>query len=361
MRQRASRIDIGFFAMCFAALLSTSLVFAQEPSSSIYTPSDEDKFWFEASNMGDITALRQEAETNLAKGKYQQAAWQFEYLGDTARAEEAINQLKAVFKLPNPTEDRVGSGISRKVKLSFVDTNGNLVMSLFKPLAADIGCKTCVQNRAVAAYKINKALGFHSAPFIDYHTLTPQTRLGCAALGGLVKKFSRHCDSYEGTLVYWVGGDELKNFSDKSDEMRFFDAIIGNSDRHLGNTKIDEKGRQLFIDHNRTFWFTKDQYQSPGSYNTCWEEEIDLIKSQDSIASLITAYRNLTGSELRKLIGQDIPETDTQEFLNTQGKILHRLAHNAANSDKLPFEVCSEEKDYEATGNGTTSTTTRTN
>jgi hypothetical protein len=168
-----------------------------------------------------------------------------------------------------------GHGLAETYRLTFAHGS----QALFKVDGSDPECAVCSANREVAAYRIDALLGFD---------LTPMTILRSVQLpdGRVV----------DGSAMYLMRLPSLPGKTGKkTDRLRFFDAVVGNSDRHPENWLILANGRQVAIDHDRTF-----QYQPAANAWTCWEEEIDRLgdigkiwgrKAKDGLGLAATVQR----------------------------------------------------------------------
>ena len=106
----------------------------------------------------------------------------------------------------------------------------------------------------------------------------------------------------------------------RTDKMRFFDAIIGNVDRHTNNWLIRDNGDIVCIDHDRTFMF-----DHTGWAHSPWENEVASIKHPKKLGTVYERYKTLPDSAFRNAIRDYIGYNRLDLFLKTRREIIARL------------------------------------
>lgn len=281
-------------------------------------------------NTLDLNNYASKAEEKLSFGQYQEAAWLYDLMGIQDRSVEIIQLLKKIFDSQHIYEEKWAKGVAKSVILTFSDTHQNLVKGIFKPMNADPYCERCNQGRAIAAYELDRAFGFYLTPLTMKYEFQPETKVICDYLELEWREDNKRCAQTRGSIQYFLSNvqtaanliDDGGTFN-KSEKFHLFDTIIGNSDRHLNNILLNENFREIAIDHNRTFMFTKENYEI--EHNSCWEAEIDKIYFPDNLAPYIEKYINITNNDIIAIISPYLDENDQKSFINARQKIANRL------------------------------------
>ena len=253
----------------------------------------------------------------LASARLQEAAWAARESGDTMAADAILARLETILRSP-PVDARPLGIDSQGVSYTWRLDHGNGVHSIFKVGGSDIFCPTCGADQEVAAYRVDRALG------VD---LTPMTVRATVVADG---------DTMSGSTMYWVHDATVAGTVDakKPDLLRFFDAAIGNSDRHNGNWFLLH-GRPIAIDHNRAF-----RYQPPGTPKTCWETEVDSIARPGRLGDAYARYRSLPDDSLAAVFDGLEPELRTR-FLAMRPAVIARIEARADRPKRsLPHQDC---------------------
>lgn len=239
----------------------------------------------------------------VAAGRLQEAAWDARASGDTARAEAILTRLERIL-LSSPRSARPLGIDSQGVSYTFFLDHGQGVASIFKVDGSDIFCRECGAEREVASYRVDRLLGLELTP------MTVRSRI--------VDAFG---DTLEGSAMYFVrGAREPRDVGGtKPDLLRFFDAVIGNSDRHAGNWLILPSGRAVAIDHNRAF-----HYRPPAAPKTCWETEVDSIRTPTALGAGFRRYRDLPDDSLAAAVAGLDPEL-VERFLAMRSRVVDRI------------------------------------
>lgn len=257
----------------------------------------------------------------LAAGRLQEAAWLARDSGDTARAELILGRLEHILRFAPRSAGPLGidsQGVSYTLHLD----HGGGVESIFKVDGSDIFCRSCGADREVASYAIDRLLG------LDLTPLTVQTRI-VDATG----------DTLSGSAMYFIHEaiTPLEAAAVKPDRLRFFDAIIGNSDRHQGNWLILPGGRVVAIDHNRAFEYSR----APGP-KTCWETEVDSLVDPGGLGRPFERYANLPDDSLAAAVMGLHPEL-AERFIDMRSRVVERIRQRADDPDRpLAHTDCPE-------------------
>ncbi len=238
-----------------------------------------------------------------AEGRLQEAAWAARAAGDTVRGETLLARLELILLSAPRTAHPLGMD-SQGVSFTFKLDHGQGVGSIFKVDGSDIFCRQCGADREVASYGIDRLLG------LDLTPMTVRSRV-VDATG----------DTLEGSIMYFVrdAGEPREMGITKPDLLRFFDAVIGNSDRHAGNWLILPDGRVAAIDHNRAF-----QYRPPSPPKTCWETEVDSIRRPGELGLPFQRYRELPDDSLVAAVAGLDPEL-MERFVAMRPRVVERI------------------------------------
>lgn len=238
-----------------------------------------------------------------AEGRLQEAAWAARAAGDTVRGETLLARLELILLSAPRSAHPLGmdsQGVSFTFKLDHVQGVG----SIFKVDGSDIFCRQCGADREVASYGIDRLLG------LDLTPMTVSTRIVDAP-----------GDTLEGSAMYYVrdAGQPRELGVTKPDLLRFFDAAIGNSDRHASNWLILPDGHVVAIDHNRAF-----QYRPPSPPKTCWETEVDSILRPAELGPPFQRYRDLPDDSLAAAVAGLDPDL-VERFLAMRPRVVERI------------------------------------
>lgn len=171
------------------------------------------------------------------------------------------------------------------------------VLAVFKEDGSDLDCWTCTARREVAVYRLDRLLGVGLVPETRWRRL--KLRDGPAV--GSLQRF------VEGT----VPGSVSPPPSPPA-KLRWFDAVIGNSDRHLFNWIVTPDGVAA-IDHDRAFRWGEAGW-------TDWKEELAAI-DPDEVAPLWKALEAASDKDLRKAL-RGVSKDDRDRFLEMRIEIL---------------------------------------
>ncbi|MCZ6634231.1 MAG: hypothetical protein O7G87_12565 [bacterium] len=242
---------------------------------------------------------RVRAEAHLKAGRYQEAAWAFFRAEDTVRAEAVLDRLEGILESsPVLVEAWVGMGISENYIATFSDS----VRGFFKVAASDPEGPV---EREVAVYRLDRLLGFGMTPMTLMRTLRlPDGR------------------TVKGSLNYFVVGAKtadalgLKTV-DQPDGLIFLDAVIGNSDRHVGNWMIDgDTGDVIAIDHNRTFYH---------ELGWTWWKRVQTVGDPSSIRVIYHRLKTLPETAFKEALDGWIDPAQYQAFWNARKVMISYL------------------------------------
>lgn len=254
----------------------------------------------------------------VTAGRLQEAAWDARAGGDTVRADAILARLERILLSPPRRASPLGID-SQGVSYTFHLDHGQGVGSIFKVDGSDIFCRECGADREVAAYRVDRLLGFELTPMtVPTRIVTPR-------------------DTLMGSAMYFMHGavTPAQAESRKHDALRLFDAIVGNSDRHEANWLVLAGGRIVAIDHNRAF-----EYQPPATPKTCWETEVDAIEAPGKLGDPLARYRSLDDAEVAEAFDGVDPAL-AERFLAMRPRILARIDARATDPDgTLPLADC---------------------
>lgn len=254
----------------------------------------------------------------LDHGRLQEAAWALRAAGDTARADTVLARLRSILTAW-PRAAAPLSMDSQGVSYTWQLSHGQGVASIFKVDGSDIFCPECGADREVAAYRVDRLLGFDLTPMTVFTRITDQDG-----------------DTLSGSTQYYVAGTETARDLGfpKSDALRLFDAIIGNSDRHQGNWLV-MGDRVAAIDHNRAF-----EYQPSTRPKTCWEAQVDSITEPGALGPPWRRYRSLSDDSIRSALA-GVDSALVSRFITMREEVVARVEARAVDPDrKLPLDDC---------------------
>lgn len=253
----------------------------------------------------------------VERGRLQEAAWAAREAGDTARAESLLDRLRSILTA-SPRAAEPLSMDSQGVSYTFRLDHGGGVESIFKVDGSDLFCTRCGAEREVATYRVDRLLG------IDLTPMTVPARIVDAA-----------GDTLTGSAMYFVEGaaTPAEVGAEKPDLLRFFDAVIGNSDRHRSNWLVLPDGRAVAIDHNRAF-----QYRPASRPKTCWETEVDSIARPAELGPPLRRYRSLPADSLAAAVSVLDPDLAAR-FVAMRRRVLARLEARIESPDQVPPRV----------------------
>lgn len=248
-------------------------------------------------------ADRSEAADLLARGFHQEAAWVAREAGDTARADTILARLDSILRGRPDQVAPLGmdsQGVSYTLRLRYADG----VSAIFKVDGSDIFCPSCGANREVAAYRVDHLLGLDLTPLT-----VPQTVV-------------QNGDTVQGSAMYFIRNavSPVETERPKPDRLRFFDAVIGNTDRHQGNWLLSSAGRPVAIDHNRAF-----EYRSTTRPKTCWETEIDSIAAPEDLGAPYERYRTLPADSLAAAVEDVLAPDLVERFVVMRDRVVARI------------------------------------
>jgi hypothetical protein len=272
-----------------------------------------------AVSAGPVQAQEPVVDGLLAEGRLQEAAWTARQVGDTTRATAILSRLETILQTA-PQSARPLSMDSQGVSYTFRLEHGQGVRSIFKVDGSDIFCSDCGADREVATYAVDRLLG------IDLTPMTVPTRI-----------IDANGDTLSGSAMYFVDDavtpEEAR--ATKPDLLRFFDAVVGNSDRHRSNWLVLPDGRAVAIDHNRAF-----QYRPELRPKTCWETEVDSIARPADLGPPLDRYRSLPDDSLAAAIPMLDPEL-VAEFVQMRDRVVARIDARIRDPDRrLSYTDC---------------------
>lgn len=265
-----------------------------------------------AQEAGDVPRTR--VDSLVARGQLQEAAWAARGDGDTTFAQVLLARLELILLSEPRAANPLGMD-SQGVSYTFHLDHGQGVQSIFKVDGSDIFCRECGADREVASYRVDQLLG------LDLTPMTVRSRIVDAS-----------GDTLHGSAMYFVRDSERPRDvgMTKPDLLRFFDAVIGNSDRHSGNWLILQDGRVVAIDHNRAF-----QYRPSSQPKTCWETELDAIKGPGALGPALDRYSALPADSLAAAVGVLEPER-VQQFVAMRPRVLERIRERVERPGRIP-------------------------
>jgi hypothetical protein len=185
---------------------------------------------------------------------------------------------------------------------SYLLTFDHGIVGFFKVAGSDTSGP--IRNE-MAAYQVDNLLRIH---------LTPMTLARSLILPD--------GKTVEGVIKYFVESSRtaedlgLKSVM-KPDLLLFFDTVIGNADRHLGNWMIRSDTKELFaIDHNRTFRFDLDW---------TWYHRMRSISNPVSLHEPFERYRTLSPKDFRNALVPYLSNDEINQFLEKRSIIVRYL------------------------------------
>ena len=165
-------------------------------------------------------------------------------------------QLEAFLRSADLVEREViDSGVTRPTKM-LMEKDGVRANAIFRSVDLEVRNRQAEDGRRhrwwrdsfayeCAAYELAEALGLPRVPPVVKRSLGGQK----GSLQAWVEDAMREADRLERKLT----PPEPLRWARMQLEMRLFDALINNQDRHEGNSLIDEDWNLWFIDHTRSF------------------------------------------------------------------------------------------------------------
>jgi hypothetical protein len=252
-------------------------------------------------------------------GRLQEAAWLAAEQGDGARGQALLSRLDSILRTPARAAAPLSMD-SQGVSFTFRLDHGHGVGSIFKVNGSDIFCPVCGTDREVGVYALDRLLGFQLTP------LTVPARL-----------VDEHGDTLAGSAMYFVHDLTSPRELDgrKTDRLRLFDAVIGNSDRHMQNWLLLPDGRVVAIDHNRAF-----EYRPESRPKSCWETEIDSIARPADLGRPFRRLRELPDDSLAAAL-QGLDPVLIARFLIMRPRVVDRIEQRIRQPDRpLPHDDC---------------------
>lgn len=267
-----------------------------------------------------VPAASATVDSLVALGRLQEAAWAAREAGDTARSDTLLARLEALLRSEPRSVEPVGLD-SQGVSYTFHLHHAGGVESIFKVDGSDVFCRVCGTDREVASYRVDRLLGLDLTPMVVEHRIVESAG-----------------DTLYGSAMYFVhdaiDADDVA--ATKPDALRFFDAVIGNSDRHPSNWLVLPDGRPVAIDHNRAF-----EYRPVSGARTCWETEVDSIMRPGRLGRAFDRFRTLPDDSLAAAVpGLDPPLVD--RFLTMRSRVVDRIERRAGDPERpVPHDDCS--------------------
>lgn len=238
-------------------------------------------------------------QTYLANYQYQEAAWAFHAQGDTTQANTTLAQLENILKSqPDSIKPWGGKGITRPYLVYFP----NNVWGLFKQAGTDTAGNVQLE---VATYHIDRLLELDLTPITLLRTLTLPNG---THVSGSITYFIKNAKT----------ADQLHlGTPDQPDKLRFFDAIIANADRHIGNWMIrTDTGEVVAIDHNRTFYH---------HLGWPWWDRIRKLDAPKSIHPYFERFKNLPNNAFKNALQDLISSEQYKAFQNARKTMIRYL------------------------------------
>lgn len=283
-----------------AVFLSSGLVVA---GIIFYLALDQHYAWRDVSGtIGRRTKMMvaEKVDAYLSENLYQEAAWEYLKIDNKDAAAPVLDSLNHILHSAPAAIKPFGKRVN--VSETFLVTFQNGVKGVFKVENSD---SLGPVNREVAVYKLDQLLGFNLTPM----TIVRQLDLpdGRRATGSLMY-FVNHCKP------------GLETPRQKTDELRLFDAIIGNSDRHERNWLVRETGEIIAIDHNRTF-----RHDNTGVAATDWHKELKMINDPSALGKVYSRFKKLPPDEFRHAIAGVIAPDRFRLFLDAREEIIDQI------------------------------------
>lgn len=254
-----------------------------------------------ASSKITTTQKESSAQELYNKGKLQRAAWKFSEEMKFDRAlevhleiekfllESAIDTIRTNSKNELP-------GSSDAFRIYFQNSS---ISGVFKKAFGNDKENIKFER---AAYLYNRELRFNFVPTV------------------VIRSIKIEGETIDGSIMYWIEGSLTAekaglDENDRSDLLRFFDAIIGNIDRKEDNWLVDHDGRIIAIDHDLGF--------TPGpSFLGLLGEVKDLkaIKKTEPFQR----FQNLKEPQFNKLL-KELSVSTKKEIWHTRNWILNKI------------------------------------
>jgi hypothetical protein len=184
-------------------------------------------------------ALDREANgfKNISIGKYQEAIWDFEIAGKKGLATKYQSELIDILNGPVlkwKKLESVASTARDNISIVFIAEFEQDVWAIFKVDKTGRGRSA----NEVAAYKIDRLLNLRMTPYsIERKLIVPRKK-----------------KPVNGSLVYFIKDSKLGGSKRRiPEDMKFFDYLINNDDRHENNWLIRDTSEVVAIDHNLAF------------------------------------------------------------------------------------------------------------
>lgn len=247
----------------------------------------------------------------LAANMLQEAAWECTKLEQYDRADSVTMKLEELLR-SQPTEIKrwAGKGIMQNYLLTF----RNDIRGFFKVAGSDsLGP---IRNE-LAAYEIDRLLRLHLTPVTLIRDLTlPDGQ----TVKGVIKYYVKDAATAE----------DLGLLSEsKPDILLFYDTVIANADRHLGNWMVRDDTKELFaIDHNRTFQF---------EHEWTWYKRMRTIRDPRSLGSAYERYKTLSEKTFRSALSPHLSAETIKRFLETRSIVLRFFANSIDDQTSTPY------------------------
>ena len=249
---------------------------------------------------GSKSALDGDPDELLQTGRYQEAIWACQSRKQFEQADSLRNELREILISYPDSAEPLGGTINRSKTYLFYFNEG--LKGSFKLEGSD---SLGDIRSEVAAYNIDCLLGINMTPMTVLRDIRiPDGRV------------------FNGTLMYFVRGcvSALSIQAEKSDRMHFFDAVIGNLDRHDNNWLIDSNGRVIAIDHDRTFVYDKSRWGQ-----THWETELASIKEPKKLGDVYRKFKSATRQDFEAALKPWLSDESFDAFMETRKVIIETL------------------------------------
>ena len=182
----------------------------------------------------------QSGQVLYESGMLQHAAWQYGMEREYDKSNKVYDEIEDLLLVSKVDESETHPendlrGVAQTFRVFFINTH---ITALFKEINSDDIGDVKYER---AAYQLSRELRFNFVPTVVIRTIEVQG------------------NKFTGSLMYWINdatSASSAGLSDlsKPDLLHFFDAIIGNVDRHLENWMISPRKKLIAVDHNRSFF-----------------------------------------------------------------------------------------------------------
>jgi hypothetical protein len=155
----------------------------------------------------------------------------------------------------------------------------------------------------VPAYQMSRLLGLDNIPPVVFRRIGNRRVTLQAWREGALMEFDR--------LEQGIEPPSYRRYREQEQNMRVFDSIIGNVDRHNRNFLTDEDGRFWLIDHSRSF-LRSDRTPYLDSVTMCGRTLFERIKA-------------LQRAELLELLSPPLSESEVDWVLRRRDKVVAHI------------------------------------